>query len=404
MPAWILISKITAACGLLKPTSAFALYRAHRTAAADVIAAVARGRQTRRTRDAERQSARTPRERAHGVRPDFSPPSTQRPGAWAHASTAERVARAARFGAGAQFASGATSPVEAELEGEPAGTVHGEGGEAASSAAATLCPICCETRADVEQLPHWEARGDVSAHRMCAVCRASYTANTCPFCKEVLAKEELLAHISNFIDVVSSRARIADPDPNELAALLERWQTFEMELDAQPFVLRRVTQLIVEDTAFSSRLAQGVQLRASWLRDTAGVLFRFHALAADGELRLRAPGSAALLAEAVETLLEPFERDPPAPMHGHYYGALYSQALVPWLCAWRSGTSTRTAAALVMRVGHAIVRAQHTYGSRRELRGYVRARMHLEYVQLAHEPVWGGKERDIVWQTFWTEA
>jgi hypothetical protein len=166
-----------------------------------------------------------------------------------------------------------------------------------------------------------------------------------------------------------------------------------------------VTQLIVEDASFSQRLAHGVQTRASWLRDTAGVLFRWHGLAADGELRLRSAASAALLAEAVERLLEPFEREPPAPMHGHYYGALYTQALVPWLCAWRSGTSTRTAATLVKRVGHAIVRAQYAYGySRRELRGYVRARMHLEYVQLAHEPVWGGKEHDIVWRTFWQDA
>merc|ERR1719265_2759463 len=68
-----------------------------------------------------------------------------------------------------------------------------------------------------------------------------------------------------------------------------RWQLFEMEFEGQPEVIRRVAKLVVEDSGFASKLQQGVKKRQDWLRDTAGIIFRFHGMYKEGELVGRNP-------------------------------------------------------------------------------------------------------------------
>lgn len=212
-------------------------------------------------------------------------------------------------------------------------------------------------------------------------------------------KEEILSFIGEFIDTVSSRS--AQGDHNAMAQVLERWQLFEMEFEAQPAVIKRVVKLIVEDVGFSRRLDTGVREKAPWLRDTAGIIFRFYGMCRDGELAFDDPGHGRRLQRAVEVILEPFERKVPVTLHGHFYGAIYMQAMVPWLCAWRGGMSTIALQATVQRVVRAIVHVHRALGKRSDLRQQVTERIHPEYVTLSHTAVWGSQEADPVWCTFY---
>lgn len=265
------------------------------------------------------------------------------------------------------------------------------------------CPICFDERDDVEILQHWMPQGDISDHKMCGNCRKSYDKNQCPFCKDVLLKDELLALIKNLVDTVSKQTR--GGDANARAAIYERWQLFEMEYEAQPAVIRRVAKLVVEDRNFAATLDKGVQRKEEWLRDAAGIVFRFYGMCEDGEMVLSDVFSHRLKA-AIEVILEPFERASPISLDAHYYGALYTQSLVPWLCAWRSGVSSRTLLTLVQRTGRAVVhcleRVPQNAMQRRDFRKRIPERMQLEYIQLAHEPVWGSQAKDPIWNTFYT--
>merc|ERR1711972_1088723 len=124
----------------------------------------------------------------------------------------------------------------------------------------------------------------------------------------------------------------------------------------------------------------------------------------DGELVLSAEHSQCLKA-AVDVILGPFERTSPIVLDAHYYGALYTQSLVPWLCAWRSGSSTKALSALVKRVGNAVVhcfeRVPKTRSERVDFRKRVPERLQLEYVQIAHVPIWGSRGKDPVWNAFY---
>jgi len=270
-----------------------------------------------------------------------------------------------------------------------------------------VCAICCERKDDIEPLPHWGgdgAVGDVSRNAMCGACRAAWGRQTCPFCRDVLKADEVLGFIHAFVASVKGGAR----DPNRQAALLEQLQLFEMEHEAQPQVVARVFTLIAQDGDFGRALEVGLATGHDWLRDMAGVMLRLHGLAAEGELRGLESRHAKRLASAVDAIFAPFERegaDSPA-LDGHYIGALYMQAVVPWLCAWRGGGKTDVLASCVRRAGHAVVKwldAQsgggHRGGARRaELRLRIRERLHQEYAQLACTPVWGGQDDDPVWK------
>ena len=274
-----------------------------------------------------------------------------------------------------------------------------------AAAAREVCPICAEPRDDVAVLPHWQAHGDVSEHKMCGACLRAWGKNECPFCKEVLQKEELLRFISSFAQCVRSSS--AAPDPNVSAALLEQVQLFEMEHEASPRTVARVFKLLAEDATFARTLDRAIGARAEWLKDMAGVVLRLHAMACDGELPQLGAKHTARLAAAVECIFRPFEGKVGAGTalghgggNGHYYGALYMQCAVPFLCAWRAGTKTDTLRALTLRAGKAIDRCFEAEGQPAEVRAKVAERAHREYVVLVSAPVWGAQDNDPILKTF----
>eukprot|EP00961_Rhodomonas_salina_P015629 209550-Rhodomonas_salina.1 len=225
-----------------------------------------------------------------------------------------------------------------------------------------------------------------------------------------------------------------------------------MEHQAQPRAVARVAKLVLEDPRFLARLTAAVSTKADWVRDMAGIIFRFHGLHVQGRLRTRAEVGG-VLGKAVEVVLKPWEAATPTSLHGHYFGALYMQAVVPWLMAFNAGEDHAVLRGLVQvpgpsptcavhcpvlpyrmcyalsctalshgamrcpvltwrgsggarwqRVGRALVKQVQAKGrserERRELRAQFKERVHLEYLQLSHVPVWGAQSKDPVWAAF----
>lgn len=275
----------------------------------------------------------------------------------------------------------------------------------AFDSAATLqtCPICCEEKDDVMVLDHWQPSGDISEHKMCGACRSSVVRNECPFCKEIVVKEDMLNFIRIFVKSVSSQARTTGHAAHECSALLEMWQFFEMEYEGQPGVIQRVAKMIVEDDSFSRLLEQAATSRQSWVHEAAGIFFRFYGMYADGELKAdEAHGR--LLEQTVEQILRPLEQTPPQasflPRTGTPLGALVTQALVAWLCAWRANVATRTLRNIVRRAGLAAVHCYEAHNRNPTLKKGARERIHLEYLTLSHVPIWGSEDEDVVWKAF----
>jgi hypothetical protein len=104
-----------------------------------------------------------------------------------------------------------------------------------------------------------------------------------------------------------------------MAAVLERWQVLEMEVDGSYSVVCRIARLVMLDPAFSALLRVAVQGRQAWLRDIAGVIFRFWGLLQEGGVSL-SPEQASPVLQAVEVILAPLEAPHPAELCGHFYG------------------------------------------------------------------------------------
>jgi hypothetical protein len=107
-----------------------------------------------------------------------------------------------------------------------------------------------------------------------------------------------------------------------MAAVLERWQMLEMEVDGNYTVICRLARLTIIDEAFSALIREAVTAKKDWLRDIAGVLFRFWGLIEEGSITLDEAQSRPIL-EAVAVILTPLEKKKPAKLCGHYYGMLY---------------------------------------------------------------------------------
>lgn len=218
----------------------------------------------------------------------------------------------------------------------------------------------------------------------------------CPFCKEVTTAESLVGFIEGFLSTVGNRATLGDP--NSSAAVMEMVQLFEMEHESSPALIRRVYKMIAEDKNLGAKMQRAVDKRLDWPRDMAGFFFRIHSAAAAGELKGLSGKSSKRLKNVVETIFRPFESSSPVDLDPHFYGALYSQALVSWLCTWRSGMDTSYMAEIVRRCGRVLVlwkRKRNKPDWRR-----ARDRFQVEVFKLSHEPVWGSREKDIVFQTF----
>jgi len=135
----------------------------------------------------------------------------------------------------------------------------------------------------------------------------------------------------------------------------------------------------------------------------AGILWRLNSAAVAGELKGIDEPSRSRLHRVVTAIWKPFDGSPkkqPVDLDPHYYGAFYTQALVAWLCAWRAGMATEEPIEVVQRAGRAVVRWKSTTSRNKHDVQRVCERMHLEYLALSHEPVWGSREKDIVWKAF----
>jgi len=257
------------------------------------------------------------------------------------------------------------------------------------------CPICYEERDDIEQIPHWNAKGDISSHKMCRDCTRQYNKNDCPFCKEVCLKDNILNGIKGFIDEVKNRQLRSDH--NELAALFEMWQIFEMEYANNPKIIHRVAKHVVQDSNFKELLQGGVDSKAGWIRDAAGTIFRLHSLSMEGSLDIN-DDEKLLLARSYETIMQVARRGNEC---GHFYGALYSQAMAPYVCALQSGQSTTHLETIIKEVGSTIVNLYKSErGIRSELKREIPERIIVEYMPIVTMSVWGGERKDPVWKAF----
>ena len=257
------------------------------------------------------------------------------------------------------------------------------------------CPICMEVRDDILPIPHWSSIGDVSGHRMCRQCTASYGKNECPFCHEVSVAEGVLKLVREMINKINKTTGTSDP--HALAALWEHWQFFEMEYSGRQGVVERVGKMVVEDKVFNQTLRKGVRQRAAWMRDAAGVIFRLHSLASCGGLSIRT-GDRELLDKCRGSILETLET---MECNGHHLGAAYSQALAPWLSASQGGGRGEVPMMLTVKdVGKAIVKNWVRHGRPGNARREVRERVIMQYMQEARVRVWGGE--DEVWEAFYS--
>lgn len=215
------------------------------------------------------------------------------------------------------------------------------------------CPICEEARNDVVVLDHWEASGEISEHKMCAPCRASYTNSQCPFCREILCKEEFMNFIHCFVN--SFVCNLSGMDRNIMAETFEQWQVLEMELEGNIRVINRIAKHILEDELFNSTVRCSVDSTREVFREISGVIFRFWALVHDSGLQL-CRKEKELLEEAIEFVNAPLEGSNPVKLNGgKNYASLYMQVLVAFLSARNSGCNVKFFTELAQRVGYAII-------------------------------------------------
>lgn len=267
----------------------------------------------------------------------------------------------------------------------------------AAASSSDTCPICFEEKADVSPIEHAKvAVGDVSEHKMCNSCRIAWGKNVCPFCKEMTTATELIGFIQELVRSLNANCH----DPNASAALLERVEIFEMELEGQPHVIKRVYRMIVEEASFAALLEASLASSLEWPRDCAGILFRLHAAAEAGELTGLDSRAQARLDSVVSNLWKPFDQNRPANLDPHFYGALYTQACVAWLCALRTGMSTERLADNIRRAGRSLCRWKATCGRPQHDIRRTNERMHREYLMLTSEPIYGSQQKDIVYQAF----
>ena len=255
-----------------------------------------------------------------------------------------------------------------------------------------------EEKSDVKSIDHaFVVVGDVSEHKMCNSCRIAWGKNICPFCKEMTTANELIGFIQELVRGINHNCH----DPNASAALLERVEIFEMELESQPQVIKRVYRMVIEEASFSELLDGALAETSDWPRDCAGILLRLDAAAEAGELAGLAPRARDRLANVVENLLwKPFDQTTPENLDPHFFGALYTQACVAWLCALRTGMSTERLAENVRRAGRSLCRWKATCGRPQHDIRRATERMHPEYMMLTSEPIYGSQKKDIVYQAF----
>mmetsp|Transcript_70116 Transcript_70116/g.121392 ORF Transcript_70116/g.121392 Transcript_70116/m.121392 type:complete len:301 (+) Transcript_70116:87-989(+) len=265
----------------------------------------------------------------------------------------------------------------------------------ASSRPAEECPICLASSCDVELLPHKEARGDVSQHRACQKCREELVNRnaSCPWCRT----EMVWQTVFGFLDGLKKGTRgYRDGQHNELAGLMAQWQEYEMcrtQSDVKLFARE-----MVSDPAIAARIDGALSNHPGWLRDSAGLWFRFYGMHVDGDIELRAEDGERLK-NAVDAAIRVFKESHGG--HPHFVGAMYQQAVVAVLCANMSGLKNETVAAMAKDVGKTVIQVynQH-YKSNPRNKALVRERLEQAYVEAASDAIWGSSTNDPILKMF----
>ena len=155
--------------------------------------------------------------------------------------------------------------------------------------------------------------------------------------------------------------------------------------------------MVIEDVAFKRNLKAAVRTSAPWMRDAAGVLFRLHSLALSGGMADLKTSDVDLLVACKAKILKIVGG---MECSGHHLGAVYSQALAPWLCVSQGGgRGEEEMRDTVKDVGKAIVKNWKKHGKPSNTKREVRERIIRQYMEQARRRVWGGE--DLVWNAFY---
>lgn len=204
--------------------------------------------------------------------------------------------------------------------------------------------------------------------------------------------------VFGFLDGLKDGARrVGEGDHNRLASLMETWQEYEMSRSHSDIKL--FAREMAGDAAIAARLDGALASQGGFLRDSAGLWIRFHALHADGEIELSG-ADGERLRRVVDSAISIFEKQHVHNKHPHFVGAFYQQAAVALLCANMSGLSTVTLQALVRRVGEAVLRVFKAHHGGNQEKALLRERLDVCYAQAVSEQVWGSEAKDEIMQTF----
>merc|ERR1711907_656178 len=118
------------------------------------------------------------------------------------------------------------------------------------------------------------------------------------------------------------------------AAVVERWQVFEMDHASSPDTICRVGKLIATDERFQHALFDAVaNEKRDCLRDSCGIIFRLYGMLKDGEMQGIDKSSETILTDAYETIMAGVESNNVERISGHSIGSLYMQAASAWTSA-----------------------------------------------------------------------
>ena len=185
------------------------------------------------------------------------------------------------------------------------------------------------------------------------------------------------------------------------AAVVERWQVFEMCHASSPGTICRVGKLIATDERFQHALFDAVANKKSdCLRDSSGIIFRLYGMLKDGEMKGVDKDTETILVDAYETIMAGVESRHVERISGHSIGSLYMQAASAWTSAHNNATSTVTLKKAVQRLGNSIVEWHDKKGQSNEAKKHVKGRLIKMYTDVMEGPVWGGPEGDVMMRRF----
>merc|ERR1711907_847321 len=185
------------------------------------------------------------------------------------------------------------------------------------------------------------------------------------------------------------------------AAVVERWQMFEMTNASSPDTICRVGKLIATDERFQHALFDGIaNKKRDCLPDSGGIIFRLYGMLKDGEMQGIDKSSETMLTDAYETIMAGVESNNVERISGHSIGSLYMQAASAWTSANNNTTSTVTLAKAVRRLGHSIVAWHDKKRQSKEAKQHVKGRLIKMYMEAMEGPVWGDADGDVVMRRF----